>query len=98
MMKRQSIACMVIASIYSQVYGQEETTEKFTCEEDADTPIFFSKCATGDLTKPLLEDTNCLVTGEAPLQFTSQAPQYCLAVSGSQRERCCTPSHDVHIK
>ena len=98
-------ACIVLASTFSQVYSQETTAEttstssaKFECEEDADTPTFFSKCATGDLTKPVTEDTSCLVTGEAPISFTSQAPQYCLAVSGAQRERCCTPSHDVHIK
>ncbi len=60
-------------------------------------PIYFHDLtATGDLTKPVTDDTTCLATGAPPVAFTSQAPQFCLISSSA--ERCCTPSHDVFIK
>ena len=66
--------------------------------------IFHSKTASGDLTRPTVDNTsipqtnNCEATGSPPVAFTSQAPQFCLGVSGTQNDRCCTPSHDVYIK
>lgn len=65
-------------------------------------PVFFSEIVTGDLTKPVVHtDPNhdkCIATGSDPLPFTSQAPQFCLVVSGQTKNRCCTPSHDSYIK
>ena len=43
---------------------------------------FNSKTITGDLKKPVTEDRTCVATESEPVAFTSQAPQFCLVVSG----------------
>ena len=49
-------------------------------------PHFFSKTVTGDLTKAVVntsaDHAKCIATGSDPVEFTSQAPQFCLVVSG----------------
>ena len=60
--------------------------------------VFLSKTITGPLDEATTEDLTCQATGSLSEPFTSQAPQFCLAVSGTQKNRCCTPTHDVYIK
>ena len=67
-------------------------------------PYFFNLTATGDdLTKPVVNEEGmdycvALGPGSEPIKFSSNAPQFCLVVSGETTERCCTPSHDSYIK
>ena len=106
-MKR--IACVAPLLLLSYtVSAQDNSQDPSLSEPDSQaeptpdptpSPYAFNNLeATGDLTKPVTEDTTCLATGAAPVAFTSQAPQFCLITSSAQRERCCTPSHDVFIK
>ena len=64
---------------------------------------------TGDLTKPVdnsvatgfgtdMDHCIALGPGSKPIPFSSNAPQFCLVVSGETTNRCCTPSHDSYIK
>ena len=59
---------------------------------------FQSTTITGALDKPIPNDGKCWATKQPPVKFVSQAPQFCLVVSGQTRDRCCTPTHDEVIK
>ena len=48
---------------------------------------FYDETVTGDLKKDVVNETDsghdkCIATGSDPVAFTSQAPQFCLVVSG----------------
>ena len=71
------------------------------CVQADQDAIFFNSdvAVSGDLTKDAVTDVDtCWATGSDPQAFTSQAPQFCLTVSGTGKDRCCTPTHDVYIK
>lgn len=64
---------------------------------------FFNLDATGPLTEPVknadgMDYCVALGPGSVPIKFESNAPQFCLVISGETTERCCTPSHDSYIK